>query len=114
MLPTTEERVVMAGSGEKRKRGRPTIYGHAMTPAERQRRSRVEQKLRSPRRFVEDAQIAVGALRWTFARLDDLARDGGMDDETRDRLLGYCNDLRQTEKKIVLALKRVLRPPSVG
>lgn len=104
----------MAEGEQKRKRGRPTIYGHAMTPAERQRRSRVEQKLRSPRRFVEDAQIAVGSLRWTFARLDDLARDGGMDDATRDRLLGYCNDLRQTEKKIVRALKRVLRPPNVG
>jgi hypothetical protein len=104
----------MADGGAGRKRGRPTIYGRAMTPAKRQRRSRVEQKLRSPRRFVEDAQIAVGSLRWTFARLDDLARDGGMDDATRDRLLGYCNDLRQTEKKIVSALKRVLRPPNVG
>jgi hypothetical protein len=37
-----------------------------------------------------------------------------MDDATRDRLLGYCNDLRQTEKKIVRALKRLLRPPNVG
>jgi hypothetical protein len=113
-MPTTEERIVVTDGGQKRKRGRPTIYGCAMTPTERHRRSRVEQKLRSPRRFVEDAQIAVGSLRWTFARLDDLARDGGMDDETRDRLLGYCNDLKRTEKKIVSALKRVLRPPSVG
>jgi hypothetical protein len=53
-------------------------------------------------------------LRWTFARLDDLARDGRMDHATRDRLLGYCNDLRRTEKKIVRALKLVLRPPNVG
>lgn len=104
----------MAEGEQKRKRGRPTIYGHAMTPAERQRRSRVEQKLRSPRRFVEDALGAVGSLRWTFARLEDLARDGGMDEATRDCLLGYCGDLKRTEKRIVLALKRVLRPPSVG
>lgn len=104
----------MAEDEQKRKRGRPTIYGHAMTPAERQRRSRVEQKLRSPRRFVEDAQIAVGSLRWTFARLEDLAREGGMDETTRESLLSYCNDLKRTEKRIVLALKRVLRPPSVG
>lgn len=108
------ERVIMADGEEKRKRGRPTIYGHAMTPAERQRRSRVEQKLRSPRRFVEDAQREVEAFRWTFARLDDLARDGEMDDTTRDRLSGYCNDLKRTEKRMTLALKRVLRPPSVG
>jgi hypothetical protein len=108
------ERAIMADGEEKRKRGRPTIYGHAMTPAERQRRSRVEQKLRSPRRFVEDAQIAVGSLRWTFARIEDLAREGGMDEATRDSLLGYCNHLKQTEKRIGVALKRVLRPPSVG
>jgi hypothetical protein len=104
----------MAEGEQKRKRGRPTIYGHAMTPAERQRRSRVEQKLRSPRRFVEDAQIAVEALRWTFARIEDLAREGGMDEATRDRLLGYCNDLKQTKKRIDLKLKWVLRPPSFG
>lgn len=104
----------MAEDDQKRKRGRLTIYGHAMTPAERQRRSRVEQKLRSPRRFVEDAQIAVGSLRWTFARIEDLAREGEMDEATRDRLLGYCSDLKRTEKRIGLALKRVLRPPNVG
>lgn len=104
----------MAEGEEKRKRGRPTIYNRAMTPAERQRRSRVEQKLRSPRRFVEDAQTAVGSLRWTFARIENLAMEGGMDEATRDRLLEYCNDLKQTEKEIGLKLKRVLRPPSVG
>ena len=78
----------MAEDEQKRKRGRPTIYGRAMTPAERQRRSRVEQRLRSPRRFVEDVQVRVEALRWTFARIEDLAREGEMDEPTRDQLLG--------------------------